>query len=390
MNAFMFCVCVRACASSGGGARQEAAILRCVPSRSCACRPGPHPVRAVRRVQAGMCDGMTYEEVYEKMPEEYELRKKDKLHYRCGIFPAPARAWQWQGRGTGRECCRESRCLWGAAAVRARAQACLQVPARKACAPQALECSARTDTAAPHHAASPACRYPSGESYMDVIQRLEPVVSGGAAGRSWGEGVLEYVQGAVGGVNWADTCGVRGWTASTGPYFQSYDREGAWVQPCSAAGAWEGSCPEQHASAPAQQRLLALALRTLAWMFCQFPLLALLPNRSPPPHPPHTHPHPPTHSAPLPAEVERERECVVIVAHQAVLRALYGYFMNRPLEVRAGGRARLFTTTAMQIHQCVAVCRVLEAGGPVKRGFHEENGVVPGGMAWGGCFFFCD
>ena len=33
------------------------------------------------------------------------------------------------------------------------------------------------------------------------------------------------------------------------------------------------------------------------------------------------------------AEVERERECVCIVAHQAVLRALYGYFMNRPLEV---------------------------------------------------------
>lgn len=25
----------------------------------------------------------------------------------------------------------------------------------------------------------PACRYPSGESYMDVIQRLEPVVTGG-------------------------------------------------------------------------------------------------------------------------------------------------------------------------------------------------------------------
>ena len=33
------------------------------------------------------------------------------------------------------------------------------------------------------------------------------------------------------------------------------------------------------------------------------------------------------------AEVERERECVVIVAHQAVLRALYGYFMNKPLDV---------------------------------------------------------
>lgn len=35
---------------------------------------------------------------------------------------------------------------------------------------------------------------------------------------------------------------------------------------------------------------------------------------------------------PVISEVERERECVCIVAHQAVLRALYGYFMNRPLE----------------------------------------------------------
>lgn len=41
---------------------------------------------------------------------------------------------------------------------------------------------------------------------------------------------------------------------------------------------------------------------------------------------------------PVVTEVERERECVVIVAHQAVLRALYGYFMNRPLEVRRRGQ----------------------------------------------------
>lgn len=33
------------------------------------------------------------------------------------------------------------------------------------------------------------------------------------------------------------------------------------------------------------------------------------------------------------AEVEREKECVCIVSHQAVLRALYGYFMNQPLDV---------------------------------------------------------
>ena len=30
-------------------------------------------------------------------------------------------------------------------------------------------------------------------------------------------------------------------------------------------------------------------------------------------------------------EVERERECVCIVAHQAILRALYGYFTKTPL-----------------------------------------------------------
>ena len=35
---------------------------------------------------------------------------------------------------------------------------------------------------------------------------------------------------------------------------------------------------------------------------------------------------------PVVIEVERERECTCIVAHQAVLRALYGYFMNRNLD----------------------------------------------------------
>ena len=32
-------------------------------------------------------------------------------------------------------------------------------------------------------------------------------------------------------------------------------------------------------------------------------------------------------------ELERERECVCVVAHQAVLRALYGYFTDTPLQV---------------------------------------------------------
>lgn len=35
-------------------------------------------------LQAGMCDGMTYEEVAERMPGEFALRRQDKLRYRCG------------------------------------------------------------------------------------------------------------------------------------------------------------------------------------------------------------------------------------------------------------------------------------------------------------------
>lgn len=48
---------------------------------------------------------------------------------------------------------------------------------------------------------------------------------------------------------------------------------------------------------------------------------------------------------PVVIEVERERECVCIVAHQAVLRALYGYFMNRPLEVRIAINRTVFDGT---------------------------------------------
>jgi 6-phosphofructo-2-kinase/fructose-2,6-biphosphatase len=56
--------------------------------------------KALDEIQSGICDGMTYQEIKDQMPGEYELRRRDKLRY----------------------------------------------------------------------------RYPSGESYMDVIQRLEPVV----------------------------------------------------------------------------------------------------------------------------------------------------------------------------------------------------------------------
>lgn len=35
--------------------------------------------------------------------------------------------------------------------------------------------------------------------------------------------------------------------------------------------------------------------------------------------------------------MEREKECILVVGHQAVLRAVLGYFLATPLEVRAGG-----------------------------------------------------
>ncbi|KAH7677926.1 6-phosphofructo-2-kinase [Dioscorea alata] len=38
--------------------------------------------RALEEINAGVCDGMSYEEIRKNMPEEYESRKKDKLRYR--------------------------------------------------------------------------------------------------------------------------------------------------------------------------------------------------------------------------------------------------------------------------------------------------------------------
>ncbi|XP_065881002.1 6-phosphofructo-2-kinase/fructose-2,6-bisphosphatase [Euphorbia lathyris] len=38
--------------------------------------------RALDEINAGVCDGMTYEEIKKNMPEEYQARKKDKLRYR--------------------------------------------------------------------------------------------------------------------------------------------------------------------------------------------------------------------------------------------------------------------------------------------------------------------
>ena len=38
---------------------------------------------------------------------------------------------------------------------------------------------------------------------------------------------------------------------------------------------------------------------------------------------------------PIVIEIQRERECMVVVVHQAILRALYGYFMKIPLKVHS-------------------------------------------------------
>jgi 6-phosphofructo-2-kinase/fructose-2,6-biphosphatase len=38
--------------------------------------------RALREIEVGICDGLTYEQVKMKFPEEYRAREQDKLRYR--------------------------------------------------------------------------------------------------------------------------------------------------------------------------------------------------------------------------------------------------------------------------------------------------------------------
>lgn len=55
-------------------------------------------------------------------------------------------------------------------------------------------------------------------------------------------------------------------------------------------------------------------------------------------------------------EMERERECVCVVAHQAVLRAVYGYFTKAPPEVcPGGGAAHARCATARWLSNCLRV-----------------------------------
>ena len=67
---------------------------------------------------------------------------------------------------------------------------------------------------------------------------------------------------------------------------------------------------------------------------------------------------------PVIIEIERERECVCIVAHQAVLRALYGYFNKVPLAVRAGRSAEALVRVCCSAAQgcCTSMLRSLQWG----------------------------
>jgi len=44
--------------------------------------PQSKPWKVLDEIDAGVCDGMTYEEIKQKMPEEYVARDADKLRYR--------------------------------------------------------------------------------------------------------------------------------------------------------------------------------------------------------------------------------------------------------------------------------------------------------------------
>jgi 6-phosphofructo-2-kinase / fructose-2,6-biphosphatase 3 len=38
--------------------------------------------RALRNIESGVCDGLTYEQIKAKYPQEYKARQRDKLRYR--------------------------------------------------------------------------------------------------------------------------------------------------------------------------------------------------------------------------------------------------------------------------------------------------------------------
>lgn len=155
-------------------------------------------------IQAGIFDGWTYEQIEQQMPQEFAARKKDKLKYRCactntvvsgstgsyalccmhthvrlsGILPDALHTLSWQSGASSR------------AMMLHRTQ--LAIPwhfADPTCSSKSRSQRALAFAGCfrqMHHYTSPVihmldsiymgCRYPSGESYLDVIQRLEPVI----------------------------------------------------------------------------------------------------------------------------------------------------------------------------------------------------------------------
>jgi broad specificity phosphatase PhoE len=56
-------------------------LQRTIQTGACLERPTSQ-WRALDEIDAGLCDGMSYAEIRAAMPDEWEARKKDKLHYR--------------------------------------------------------------------------------------------------------------------------------------------------------------------------------------------------------------------------------------------------------------------------------------------------------------------
>ena len=57
-------------------ARETANELACIGSKRCV------EWRGLREIETGVCDGLSYEQVKIKFPEEYRSRNQDKLRYR--------------------------------------------------------------------------------------------------------------------------------------------------------------------------------------------------------------------------------------------------------------------------------------------------------------------
>ena len=94
---------------------------------------------AVWVVPSGACDGMTYEQIEQAMPEEYNARQDDKFGYRYARTSFYAHLVLWAvPRTTSELRVQSNRLLMDVLGLR--------------------------------------CRYPRGESYADVIHRLEPVI----------------------------------------------------------------------------------------------------------------------------------------------------------------------------------------------------------------------